>query len=99
MSHAETTLTQSALVAIITSPATGVVQLGKVMMKQAFTTHISLRLLIQYLDNRFNQFDILIIRTRLTLGCEILIPNKGLQQCKRKKISTEVRKKESKQSL
>ncbi|ROL48722.1 hypothetical protein DPX16_7658 [Anabarilius grahami] len=29
MSHAETTLTPSALVAIITSPATGVAQLGK----------------------------------------------------------------------
>lgn len=37
--------TDPALVAI-TSPATGVVQLGKVMMKQAFTTHISLRPLI-----------------------------------------------------
>jgi len=35
MSHAETTLTQSALVAIITSSATGVLQLGKVMTMQA----------------------------------------------------------------
>lgn len=87
MSHAETTLTHQPIAAVITSSATGVVQLGKVMMnwlrKVASPPTSAGDCRFKYLDCRSKQFAILIIITGCTLDCKILMPCGGQQERRR----------------